>query len=57
MISKTGCPELAKRVPTYAWDEKAAKRGIEQPLKVEDDDCDSMRYGVHKKIPSWRVTG
>lgn len=56
-ISKTGCPELCKRLPNYAWDEKAAKRGVEQPLKVEDDDCDSLRYGVHGKIPQWRITG
>jgi hypothetical protein len=54
-ISKRGCPELAKRIPNYAWDENASKRGIEQPLKVEDDDCDALRYGVHYKIPSWRV--
>lgn len=56
-ISKRGCPELAKRVPNYAWDDNAAKRGVEQPLKIEDDDCDCMRYGVHGKIPQWRVTG
>lgn len=56
-ISKRGCPELAKRVPNYSWDAKAAKLGKEQPLKVEDDDCDSLRYGVHGKIPQWRVTG
>lgn len=56
-ISKRGCPELAKRVPNYAWDDNAAKRGVEQPLKVEDDDNDSLRYGVHGKIPNWRVIG
>jgi PBSX family phage terminase large subunit len=56
-ISKRGCPNLAKRVPNYAWDDQAAKRGVEQPLKVEDDDCDSMRYGIHGKIPAWRVSG
>lgn len=56
-ISKRGCPELAKRIPNYAWDDKAAKRGVEQPLKIEDDDCDALRYGVHGKIPQWRVTG
>ncbi len=55
-ISKRGCPELAKRIPNYAWDDNAAKRGVEQPLKVEDDDMDSLRYGVHGKIPQWRVT-
>lgn len=56
-ISKRGCPELAKRLPNYSWDEKAAKRGVEQPLKVEDDDVDALRYGIHSKIPQWRVTG
>jgi PBSX family phage terminase large subunit len=56
-ISKTGCPELWKRIPTYAWDMKAARRGEEQPLKVEDDDCDALRYGLHGKIPIWRVSG
>lgn len=55
-ISKRGCPELAKRIPNYAWDNNAAKRGIEQPLKIEDDDCDSLRYGIHGKIPQWRVS-
>lgn len=54
-ISKRGCPELAKRLPNYAWDDLAARRGEEKPLKVEDDDCDSLRYGVHGKIPVWRV--
>lgn len=56
-ISKRGCPELCKRLPNYAWDDKASKRGVEQPLKVEDDDADALRYGVHGKIPQWRLTG
>lgn len=56
-ISKRGCPELAKRIPNYAWNDNAAKNGKEEPLKVEDDDCDSLRYGIHGKIPNWRVLG
>lgn len=56
-VSKRGCPELAKRIPNYSWDDNAAKRGVEQPLKIEDDDVDSLRYGIHSKVPSWRVTG
>ena len=55
-ISKLGCPELAKQIPTYAWDELAAKRGVEQPLKQNDDDVDALRYGVHGKIPQWRIS-
>ena len=56
-ISKTGCPRTYKRVPTYAWDERAAKRGEEEPVKKEDDECDALRYGLHGKIPPWRVIG
>ncbi len=56
-ISKRGCPELAKQIPNYAWDDAAAKRGVEQPVKANDDDVDAMRYGVHGKIPAWRVSG
>jgi hypothetical protein len=56
-VNKDQCPELAKRIPTYAWDTAAAKAGKEQPLKVEDDDCDALRYGVHEKIPAWRMLG
>ena len=55
-ISKTGCPRLYKRLPQYAWDDKAAKRGEEGPLKVNDDECDALRYGIHGKIPVWRLT-
>lgn len=56
-ISLRGCPELSKRIPNYAWDKNAAKLGKEQPLKIEDDDVDALRYGVHSKLPPWRVAG
>lgn len=55
-ISSTGCPRLCKRLPQYAWDDKAAKRGEEQPLKVNDDEVDALRYGVHGKILPYRLT-
>ena len=56
-ISKTGAPRTYKRIPTYAWDDKAAKRGEEEPKKQEDDECDMVRYGLHGKVPAWRVYG
>ena len=56
MVNTNGCNGIEKRIPNYAWDDKAAKRGEEQPLKKEDDDCDMLRYGVHGKIPMWRWT-
>jgi PBSX family phage terminase large subunit len=57
LVSRDGCPELCKRIPQYAWDGNAAKTGKEQPLKVNDDDVDSLRYGVHGHIPTWRAAG
>lgn len=56
LVNVDGCNGIEKRIPVYAWDPKAAKLGKEQPLKVEDDDCDMLRYGVHGKIPMWRVS-
>jgi PBSX family phage terminase large subunit len=56
VINVDQCNGLERMIPNYAWDEKAAKRGIEQPLKQNDDDVDSMRYGLHSKIPQWRLT-
>lgn len=55
-ISQRGCPRLAKAVPNYAWNDKAALRGVEEPLKKDDDEADALRYGIHGKIPQWRVT-
>ncbi len=57
LVNVDECNGIEKRIPAYAWDEKAGKRGDEQPLKVEDDDCDMLRYGVHGKVPSYRVRG
>jgi len=57
LVSKTGCPRLWNRLPKYAWDSKAAKRGEEEPVKVNDDEVDALRYGVHGKIQQWRVSG
>lgn len=48
------CTNLRRSVELYAWDPKAALRGIEQPLKIDDDPADALRYGVHKKIPNYR---
>jgi PBSX family phage terminase large subunit len=56
LVNVDQCEKLEERIPSYAWDEKAAKRGEEQPLKQNDDDVDMLRYGVHGKIQAWRLT-
>lgn len=39
---------------SYVWDEKAAQKGIEQPLKVDDHFPDMERYGVAGLRNEWR---
>jgi PBSX family phage terminase large subunit len=51
------CKGLLSEIATYCWDEKASKRGEEKPVKANDDHVDALRYGLHEKIPMWRITG
>jgi PBSX family phage terminase large subunit len=57
IVNKDECPRLVRKIPEYAWSSKAAKLGKEEPLKIADDEVDALRYGVHGKIPVWRVAG
>jgi PBSX family phage terminase large subunit len=54
-VNRKNCPRLAQRILTYIWDAKASLRGLEEPLKQMDDECDCMRYGVKTKIAAWRL--
>ena len=41
---------------TYLWDDKAAKRGEEKPVKQNDHSADALRYFVNN-LPDWRLEG
>jgi PBSX family phage terminase large subunit len=43
-IHKTNCPNLVREFASYAWDKKAADRGEDKPLKVNDHCLDALRY-------------
>jgi PBSX family phage terminase large subunit len=45
MINKK-CRFLINELLGYIWDEKAAERGDEKPVKANDHACDALRYGV-----------
>lgn len=51
------CKRAIRGIQTYVWDPNKAKRGIEEPLKQTDDECDALRYGLHSKIYKWRYSG
>ena len=50
------CKNIINEVTSYAWDEKAAKRGEEKPIKEKDHGADVLRYLCKTKIPQWRLT-
>jgi PBSX family phage terminase large subunit len=48
------CAGLLGELPGYAWDEKAAERGEDKPLKIQDHSADALRYAVHSTAHEWR---
>ena len=41
------CINGRKELVSYIWDEKAALRGEDKPLKTNDHFCDAIRYPLH----------
>lgn len=48
------CTGLLDELPGYVWDEKAAERGEDKPMKVNDHSVDALRYAVHSTAHEWR---
>ncbi|AZM46578.1 PBSX family phage terminase large subunit [Streptomyces sp. WAC 06738] len=48
------CTGLLGELPGYAWDEAAAERGEDKPLKQDDHSADALRYAVHSTAHEWR---
>ena len=48
------CKGLLDELPSYSWDEKLAKRGIDAPIKVDDHSTDALRYIVRTTEGVWR---
>lgn len=49
------CINFRNEIGSYLWDEKAAQRGVEQPLKEHDHACDAVRYYVKTIIRAVRI--
>ena len=50
------CENLKDELRGYVWDEAAARRGEEKPLKVRDHGCDALRYYCKTMLGKWRIT-
>ncbi|MCI9535524.1 MAG: PBSX family phage terminase large subunit [Lachnospiraceae bacterium] len=49
------CKGLRSEMQSYVWDEKAAERGEEKPVKQLDHGCDCLRYFCYTILPKWRT--
>lgn len=48
------CTELIKELPGYVWDSKAAEKGEDSPIKLDDHACDALRYAVFSSRMLWQ---
>jgi len=40
------CKNLIREIETYVWDQKAAIKGWDEPLKKDDHAVDALRYAI-----------
>lgn len=52
-FSRSGCPAVIEEFPSYSWDDKAALKGEDKPVKVGDHGLDAARYGVATTRGLW----
>ncbi|MFF9284856.1 PBSX family phage terminase large subunit [Streptomyces griseosporeus] len=48
------CTGLLDELPGYVWDEKAAEKGEDKPVKLNDHSVDALRYAVHSTASEWQ---
>ncbi|MEU8821814.1 phage terminase large subunit [Actinoplanes sp. NPDC048796] len=48
------CTGLLEELPGYSWDDKAAERGQDAPLKADDHSIDAARYAIKTPEVLWR---
>lgn len=56
LVNETNCMGLIGELGSYMWDDKAAQRGEEKPVKQQDHGPDALRYFVNY-LPDWRFEG
>lgn len=50
----SSCKALIAEMPGYAWDDKAAEKGEDKPIKVADHGIDSARYALYTTRALWQ---
>lgn len=54
LLVHRSCRGLIDELPGYSWDDSAAARGEDKPLKVDDHSVDALRYVLHSTAHEWR---
>ena len=54
LLIHKSCKNLIDELQSYSWDEKAAKKGQDAPVKVNDHSADALRYAVFTTRQLWR---
>lgn len=50
IVIQKGCKTLIECMQTYSWDDKAADRGEDKPLKKNDHIMDALRYAIYSQF-------
>jgi PBSX family phage terminase large subunit len=48
------CTGLLDELPGYSWDDKAAEKGLDEPVKADDHSIDAARYAIKTPQVLWQ---
>ena len=54
LVIHESCKELLDEIPGYVWDEKAAEKGEDKPIKEADHGLDALRYSIKSSRVQWQ---
>ncbi|WP_432077821.1 PBSX family phage terminase large subunit [Streptomyces sp. YPW6] len=54
LLVHASCKDLITEIGGYSWDDKAALRGEERPIKVADHGVDALRYAIFTTRALWQ---
>lgn len=52
VVIMKNCVNTIREIESYVWDPKAAKKGYDDPLKLDDHTTDALRYAIFTHKPS-----
>ncbi|MCO7195401.1 PBSX family phage terminase large subunit [Pseudonocardia sp. McavD-2-B] len=54
LIIHKSCRGLIDEIPGYVWDDTAADKGEDRPVKKNDHSCDAARYAISTTRAAWQ---